>query len=184
MRHPTPSTSTFALLLAVVALSGCAAPAPVTSAPVAVTPPPTSASTPPASLPTESAEPSSTAQPQTRSAAAAAFETWVKQFNAEQWDEHHATLVGAQRKLISAKQYAACRNKKTTPTFKWIRTASTKPNVITRIPGTSVKAPATVVVARLRVSNAVTMPVTAHIFYEDGTWHWSMTKENLAGCKK
>lgn len=28
------------------------------------------------------------------------------------------------------------------------------------------------------------LPVFARMFYEAGAWHWSMTKENVAGCKK
>jgi len=52
-----------------------------------------------------------------------------------------------------------------------------------QVPGTSKKAPATLVTARLRVSG-FTLPITAHMFYEDGMWRWSMTKENLKGCKK
>lgn len=107
----------------------------------------------------------------------------MKQYNAEQWDLHYATLVLAQRAIISEKRYTDCRNSKTSPTFKWIKTAKTKAGVSTKIPGTSKTQPATVVTARLRVQGW-TLPVTAHMFYESGAWHWSMTKENVAGCKK
>ena len=107
----------------------------------------------------------------------------MRQYNAEQWDQHYRTLVAAQQKLISAKKYAACRDKSVNPTFRWVKTVKTKDNVMSSIPGTSKKAPATLVTVRLRVSG-FTLPITAHMFYEDGTWRWSMTKENLKGCKK
>ena len=179
--------SVLGALLTLIAIGGCAAPQSAQSGPVPETSP--STATQPATPGTQpstssSPSPSTTAEPRTNRAAAAAFKTWVAQFNAEQWDKHYATLVNAQRKLISAKKYAACRNKKVTPTFKWIKTASTKANVKTTIPGTSLKKLATRVIARLRVSGTVTLPVTAHMFYEEGAWRWSMTKENLRGCKK
>ena len=173
----------------VITFSGCTpSSVPSVATPVAsvsASPSPaTSAEETPTSTPTPSAAtPTATAQPETGKAAAAAFKTWVKQYNAEQWGRHYKTLVSAQQKLISAKKYAACRDKSVSPTFKWVKTVKTRPNVKTKIPGTSKKAPATVVTARLRVSG-FTLPIDAHMFYEDGAWRWSMTKENLAGCKK
>ncbi|MCA0295221.1 MAG: hypothetical protein LCH96_07895 [Actinobacteria bacterium] len=144
---------------------------------------PTSTSTS-AATPTPTATPSPVAtEPQTGEAAAAAFRTWVKQYNAEQWDRHYETLVSAQRSIITEKRYAACRDKSVNPTFTWVKTVKTKANVKSRIPGTSEAKPATVVTARLKVQG-FTLPVTAHMFYEDGVWKWSMTKENLQGCKK
>lgn len=183
MTSHLPRVPLLSLLSIVLALAACSpAPTPTT------TPPTASSSASPGSTaspaPTASAtNPSTPAQPQTGAAAAEAFKTWVKQYNAEQWHQHYRTLVSAQQKLISAKKYAACRDKSVNPTFKWVKTVKTKPNVKSSIPGTSKKAPATLVTARLRVSG-FTLPITAHMFYEDGVWRWSMTKENLKGCKK
>jgi hypothetical protein len=167
-----------------VALTGCS---PTQPASASVSP---SDSGSPTALVTSTASPtasatttSSPAQPHTDAAAAAAFHTWVNQYNAEQWDRHYATLVAAQRNVISEKRYTACRDSSTNPTFKWIKTVKTKADVPTKIPGTSKTQPATVVTARLRVQGW-TLPVPADMFYEDGEWHWSMTKENIAGCKK
>ena len=183
-----PSRALMAPILGVVlALSACSAtPAPV---PAAASPTASTSATS-GSSPTASAAPTASAttapapaQPQTGAAAADAFKTWVGQYNAEQWDHHYRTLVSAQQKLISAKKYAACRDKSVNPTFKWVKTVKTKANVMSSIPGASKKAPATLVTARLRVSG-FTLPITAHMFYEDGMWRWSMTKENLKGCKK
>jgi len=103
--------------------------------------------------------------------------------NAEEWDKHYATLVDAQRKVISEKRYTACRDKSVNPSFKWVKTVKTKANVQSKIPGTSRTQPATLVTARLKVQG-FTLPITAHMFYEGGSWHWSMTKENLKGCTK
>jgi hypothetical protein len=146
-----------------------------TSLSAAVTPSATAVPTP--------TTPSVPVQPQTSDAAAAAFQTWVKQYNAEQWDRHYATLVAAQRSIITEKQYAACRDKSVNPIFKWVKTVKTRADVKSKIPGTSRTQPATLVTARLRVQG-FTLPITAHMFYEDGAWRWSMTKENLKGCKK
>lgn len=178
MNHPTPLKTALGVILALLAFSGCTATQPSPTAPAPAASATTVAASPATPFPTTSG------QPRTNRAAAAAFRTWVAQFNAEDWDKHYATLVSAQRKLISAKKYAACRNKKASPTFKWIKTASTKANVKTKIPGTSLKMRATRVIARLRMYGTVTVPVTAHMFYEEGEWRWSMTKENLAGCKR
>lgn len=167
----------------VMAISACSAVSAPTTTPTAyasATPVPTVI---PSASPTASATPSIPAQPQTGAAAADAFKAWVKQYNAEQWDQHYKTLVSAQQKVISAKKYAACRDKSVNPTFKWVKTVKTKANVMSSIPGTSKKAPATLVTVRLRVSG-FTLPITAHMFYEDGMWRWSMTKENVKGCKK
>jgi hypothetical protein len=131
------------------------------------------------------ATPSATppAEPQTGEAAAAAFKKWTTQYNNNEWELHYQSLVAAQKAVISEKAYVTCRDKGTAPQFKWLRLVSTKAGVKSKIAGTSVTLPATVVVARFRVSG-FTLPVTAHMFYEEGFWHWSMTKENLAGCKK
>jgi len=171
----------------VLALQGCsAASTPSTTPAVATAAASVSASgTPaPSATPTPTVTPSSIAtQPQTGEAAAAAFRIWVRQYNAEQWDRHYATLVAAQRKVITEKRYAACRDASVNPTFTWVKTVKTKANVKSRIPGTSETQPSTVVTARLKVQG-FTLPITAHMFYEDGAWRWSMTKENLKGCKK
>lgn len=178
-------------LVAVVPLVGCALALPACS-PASTNPTTTvvSASASPASTATPSATPTPTAtapsvpaEPQTGEAAAAAFKTWVKQYNSEQWNRHYATLVDAQRKIITEKRYTTCRDKSVNPVFKWVKTVKTKTDVKSTIPGTSKRQPATLVTARLRVQG-FTVPITAHMFYEDGAWHWSMTKENLQGCKK
>ncbi|MDQ7993600.1 MAG: hypothetical protein REI45_13090, partial [Propionicimonas sp.] len=104
-----------------------------------------------------------------------------EQFNTEEWDKHWAILVSAQQQLISASEYAACRVQGVTPEFNWVKLVSTTPNVETRIPGTSLTQPSTEVVARFKLGEA-TLPVTAHMFYEQGTWRWSMSQENLDGC--
>lgn len=75
------------------------------------------------------------------------------------------------------------RNKSDHLTFSWIRTVSTKRNVKIRIPGTSQTATATKVIAKMRVTG-FTLNVDAHMFYQDGAWRWSMTRENLASCDK
>jgi len=134
-------------------------------------------------IPAPTATTSVRAEPQTGEAAAAAFRTWVKQYNAEQWDRHYASLVAAQRKIITEKRYASCRDTSINPTFTWVKTVKTKANVKSKVPGTSRTQPATLVTARLRVQG-FTLPITAHMFYEDGAWHWSMTRENLKGCEK
>jgi len=180
-----PQVLLLPLLGLILASPACSAlPPPTTTPPTASTSATSSSTATASAAPTASATPASTpAQPQTGAAAAEAFKTWVGQYNAEQWDQHYRTLVSAQQKLISAKKYAACRDKSVNPTFKWVKTVKTKANVKSSIPGTSKKAPATLVTARLRVSG-FTLPITAHMFYEDGMWRWSMTKENLKGCKK
>jgi hypothetical protein len=179
-----PLVAVAPLVGCVLALSACS-PAPTNPTTTAA-----SASAPPSATATQSATPTPTAtttsipaEPQTGAAAAAAFKTWVKQYNAEQWDRHYATLVAAQRKIITEKRYTTCRDKSINPTFKWVKTVKTKANVKSKIPGTSKTQPATLVTARLRVQG-FTLPITAHMFYEDGAWHWSMTKENIQGCKK
>lgn len=169
-----------------VALAGCTAtqPSPASPSPaVASSGPPsgTTSGSPTPSVPVPT--PSAPGQPKTNKAAADAFHTWVNQYNSEQWDRHYATLVTAQRKVISEKRYTACRDASTNPTFKWIKTTKTKADVPSKIPGTSTTQRATLVIARLRVQGW-TLPVTAHMFYENGEWHWSMTKENIARCKK
>lgn len=175
----TPVRSRFALALLglVLALSACTTPASTTpSASSTPTPVPVSPSS------TAEASPTAPAEPQTGEAAAAAFKKWTTQYNNNEWELHYQTLVPAQQKVISEKRYVACRDKDTSPEFKWLRVVSTKPNVKTKIPGTSVTLPATVVVVRFRVMG-FSLPVTAHMFYEDGSWRWSMTKENITKCK-
>ncbi len=182
----TPSSLLLPVVGATLLFSACSsgpttAPIPTPSVTAAL---PTGTSSTKAA-PTEAAQaPSSApAQPETEEAAAQAFKTWVKQYNAEEWDQHYLALVAEQQKLISAGRYAACRDKSVNPTFKWIKTVKTKADVMTSIPGTPRKAPATQVTVRLRVGG-FTMPITAHMFYQDGAWRWSMTKENLKSCRK
>lgn len=155
------------LLVLLLSLSACSAPAPSPT------------DTPP--TPAVSAASSAPAEPQTDEAAVAAFKKWAAQYNDNDWESQYQTLVAAQREIISEKAYVACRDKDAAPQFEWLRLVSTKAGVETKIPGTSVKLPATVVVTRFRVSD-LTLPITAHMFYEQGAWHWSMTKENIEGC--
>lgn len=166
------------MIVITLGLAGCSSG--TSESPLPSTDPATLSAASPA---TPTTAPSSTppAQPETDDAAAAAFRTWVEQFNAGQWDEHWATLVSAQQQLITEEQYAACRDRSKSPEFTWVKLASTKSGVDTNIPGTSISQPSTEVVARVKVSGA-TLPVTAHMFYENGAWRWSMTEENLKGC--
>lgn len=176
----TPAPLIAALLMVVLA-AGCSTPA------ATVQPSPDSSAGSPAASSNASASSaptsSSPSQPNTPEAAADAFKDWVKQYSGEDWDKHYATLVREQQKLISAKKYVACRNKETAPTASWVKLVGSKPNVKTKIPGTSVTKRSVAVTARLRIGNSYTIPVTSHMFFEEGSWRWSMTKSNLARCK-
>lgn len=121
---------------------------------------------------TTAAAPSGTAE--------AAFKIWVDQFRAKNWDDQYATLLSAQQKLISKKQYRACRSEKT-PAVSWIKALSVQDAGRMNVPGTKLLLPATKVVAQLRV-DGVAAPVDAHMFLEGGRWKWTMTQENLDGC--
>lgn len=79
-----------------------------------------------------------------------------------------ALPASSARKVITEKRYAACRDKSVNPTSKWVKTVKTKANVKSKIPGTSRTQPATLVTARLRVQG-FTVPITAHMYYEEGT---------------
>lgn len=174
-------TSNFApaLLALLIPLSACTTSASTTpsAASTAITVTESSAQETPNSSPTEPAE------PQTDAAAVAAFKKWTTQYNNNEWELQYQTLVSAQQKVISEKRYITCRDEDTSPEATWLRSVSAKANVKTKIPGTSVTLPATVVIARFRVSG-ISLPVTAHMFYEGGAWRWSMTKENISNCTK
>lgn len=67
----------------------------------------------------------------------------------EQWSEHYGTLVSEQRRLISGKRYAACRDKSVNPTVSSVKTVKTEPTLASSIPRDVEEGPATLVTARL-----------------------------------
>lgn len=113
--------------------------------------------------------------------AAAAFKAWMDQFTAKEWDAQYATLLSAQQKLISQKQYRTCRSI-STPTIKWVKVLSVQDTGLTPVPGTKLKLPSTKVTAQVS-ANGIKVPADAHMFLENGQWKWIMTQENLDGCK-
>lgn len=113
--------------------------------------------------------------------AEAAFKVWVDQFGKKDWNAHYATLVGAQREVISEKEYVSCRKSEATPDLKWSKVLSVTDVGSITIPGTKVKLPATKVSAQVTTSG-MNVPVDAHMLVEDGSWKWSMTQENVDGC--
>ncbi|GAB2762646.1 hypothetical protein GCM10027039_24410 [Terrabacter koreensis] len=127
------------------------------------------------------AGPTGAATPQAGGSAEAAFKMWVEQFNAKNWIGHYDTLVSAQKAVISKDEYVACRSKKAAPSFKWVKVLSVTDGGTDAIPGTKMSLPSTKVTVQLTVQG-VKVPVTAHMYREDGQWHWSMTQENLNGC--
>lgn len=110
-----------------------------------------------------------------------AFKVWVQQFGEKNWQGQYETLVGAQRKVISEREYVACRNAELPPALSWVKVLSVVDAGKTSIPGTNVALPATKVTAQVK-ANGLKVPVDAHMYLEDGAWKWSMTKENIANC--
>ena len=89
----------------------------------------------------------------------------------------------AQQSIITEDQYVSCRSKETvTPVFEWAKVLGVKEAKASAIPGTDRAQDAKVVTAQLTVGGVPTS-VSVHMFYEDGLWRWSMTKENVAGCR-
>lgn len=117
----------------------------------------------------------------TDAAALAAFKIWMNQYNAEDWSEQYATLVNAQKRVITEKRYSTCRDKAINPEFKLVKLVSAKPNVQTKIPGTSVTAKATRLTVRVKVGG-LTLPIPVHMFYEEGEWRWSLNALTRKGC--
>lgn len=113
--------------------------------------------------------------------AEAAFKSWMDQFNAKDWSAQYAILVSAQKSVISEGQYVSCRSKEMAPKFTWEKVLSVTDAGETPIPGTGVKLPATKVSVQVSMEGLKT-PVDAHMFLEDGEWHWTMTQENLDSC--
>lgn len=112
--------------------------------------------------------------------AQAAFKVWVDQFTSKNWSGQYATLLSAQRELISLRQYKACRSKDALG-LKWVKVLSVQDAGATPVPGTKLKLPSTKVTAQVS-ANGIKVPVDAHMFMEDGAWKWTMTQENLDGC--
>lgn len=112
-----------------------------------------------------------------------AFKVWVGQFGKRNWEAQYNTLVNAQRKVISQSDYLACRSAETPPKIIWDKTLSVTDAGETSIPGTKASLPSTKVTAQVKV-DGIEAPVDAHMFLEDGTWKWSMTKENISNCSK
>lgn len=110
-----------------------------------------------------------------------AFKAWVEQFGKKDWKAQYKTLVSAQREVISEREYVACRTAEPTPGLAWVKALSVTDVGDTKIPGTEASLPATKVTAQVEAGGVKT-PVDAHMYLENGTWKWSMTKENIAGC--
>lgn len=113
--------------------------------------------------------------------AEAAFKVWVDLFEKKDWKAQYATLVSAQRDVVSEKQYLDCREGEAVPDLKWSKVLSVTDAGAITIPGTKVKLPATKVSAQVKTSG-MNVPVDAHMLVEDGDWKWSMTQENIDGC--
>lgn len=137
-----------------------------------------------------SAEDSTTAETSSSSAgsddasavgAAEAFHTWVDQYADGNWSGQYATLVAAQQSVITEQQYVACRQGDEKTPFAWIKEISTKAESGDPIPGTSAKLDAIVVKARLKFGGIATS-VDAHMYLEEGSWHWAMSKGNIKNC--
>ncbi|WP_404390406.1 hypothetical protein [Humibacillus xanthopallidus] len=125
---------------------------------------------------------SSAAAPQAATGSAeAAFKKWVERFNAKDWAAQYDTLVSAQRAVVSKDEYVACRSKTTAPEFKWLKVLSVTDGRADVIPGTNASLPSTKVTVQVAVQGAK-VPVTAHMYQEDGQWRWSMTQENISNC--
>ncbi|WP_353951968.1 hypothetical protein V6K52_00590 [Knoellia sp. S7-12] len=114
--------------------------------------------------------------------AEAAFKVWVDLFEKKDWKAQYATLVSAQRGVISEKQYLDCRKSEQVPDLKWSKVLSVTDAGTITIPGTKAKLPATKVSAHVTTSG-MNVPVDAHMLVEDGAWKWSMTQENVDGCR-
>jgi hypothetical protein len=110
-----------------------------------------------------------------------AFQTWVEQFGAKDWQAHYETLVSAQREVISEDAYVDCRSAESPPVIEWGKTLSVQDVGEMPIPGTDVSLPATKVSAEVS-AEGMTLPVDAHMLLEDGKWKWSMTQENVDNC--
>lgn len=110
-----------------------------------------------------------------------AFQIWVEQFGAKDWQAHYEALVGAQREIISEDAYVACRSTESPPAIEWAKTLSVQDVGELLIPGTDVSLPATKVSAEVS-AEGLTLPVDAHMLLEDGEWKWSMTQENVDNC--
>lgn len=117
----------------------------------------------------------------TAGSAEAALKTWLEQFNAKDWEAHYATLVSAQRAVISEDRYATCRSQDAPPKFTWEKVLAVKDAGETAIPGTDVELPSTQVSAQVSMEG-VKVPVDSHMVLEDGEWHWMMTQENIDNC--
>lgn len=113
--------------------------------------------------------------------AESALKTWVDQFNAKDWSAQYATLVRAQQAVISKDQYALCRSKEVAPVFTWKKVLAVTDAGEMPIPGADTTLPGTKVTVQL-VMDGVKVPLDAHMFREDGEWHWTMTQENLDNC--
>lgn len=125
-------------------------------------------------------QPAQTSDAAAAGTAQAALKVWVDQFTSKNWSGQYATLLSAQRELISLRQYKACRSKDALG-IKWVKVLSVQDAGATPVPGTKLKLPSTKVTAQVS-ANGIKVPVDAHMFLEGGTWKWTMTQENLDGC--
>lgn len=110
----------------------------------------------------------------------AAFEVWLGQFAAQDWDAQYDTLLPAQQELISRSEYASCRADEVAD-IEWLRTLSVQDIEAFAVPGTNDQLPATKVTVEVSF-NGLTTPVDAHMFLTDEQWRWTMTQENLDNC--
>lgn len=129
---------------------------------------------------TQTPEPSAKAPTTT---ADAAFKVWVENFGKGAWKTQYATLLDAQKAVVSEREYIACRTAKKGPAIRWVKTLSVTDAPRTTVPGTKLTLPATKVRAQVS-AGGMKAPVDAHMFLEDGIWKWSMTAENIANCAK
>lgn len=114
--------------------------------------------------------------------AAAAFRTWVEQFDRQEWSAQYQNLVAAQQALISEADYVACRKANPAPGTKWVALISSDDAGNDTIPGTSTELPATLLKVQVEVGGT-RIPLDAHMYQEGGQWKWSMTTQNLDNCK-
>lgn len=112
-----------------------------------------------------------------------AFRTWLDQFNAHDWSGQYATMVNAQRAVVTEAAYVACRQADgATPLFTYQSLLGSTDVKDYPIPGTSVRQDGVVLTVQVSLAG-VSTSLDAHMFAEDGVWKWTMTQENIANCQ-
>lgn len=148
---------------------------PTAPAAVSVTTPPST------SAPAGGPAPVASTEPNTDAAATAAFHVWVDETGAHQWAANYAFLVPAQQALLSESKFEACRDDASIPALTWVKSTGVKHETST-IAGTSVSLPSTAVTAVV-ASGTQQTSATAHMFYIDNHWAWSLEATALALCQ-